>query len=310
MITVEDQIRMAFREMNLENEAPWVWDHVKLHTSEFFEAQALATSIIDRRKRGEPLVYVLGEWPFLKMNLKVAPGVLIPRPETEELADLMVKRIIQDPHLAYQSTLKILDLGAGSGALGIGVTDSLLTGISTLRVELHSVERSPAAWEILSENLNRLNLRHAGRVQIYQHRCSWNDLPDTLLDIDVLLGNPPYINQQEWNENVDNSVKNFEPHVALTPETTTDRQITLASNMKLNQGELESLAMGPLLENLDIARAKLSVKGLLGIELGPSQANSFVDRWQVAAEEQFNIRLSLVRDLSSKLRFLIGNHHG
>lgn len=310
MITVEDQIRLAFRELHLEHEAQWVWEHVKLHSKEFFESQSLAQSIIARRRNGEPLAYILGEWPFLNFNLKVASGVLIPRPETEELADKMVRMVIADSKLSRLPSFKILDLGAGSGALGIGVSDALLTGLSTLRVELHSVERSANAWETLKENLNRLKLRHGPRVTIVEHHSSWNELPETLKDIDLLLGNPPYINDQEWGEDVDNSVKSFEPREALTPEEPTDLQKSLATQIHLSLEELAKLAMGPLLENMEIASRKLCPGGLLGIELGPAQANSFAQRWQVAAQAQFNLRLSLVRDLSSKLRFLIGNHDG
>ncbi len=310
MISVEDQIRLAFRELGIEHESTWVWDHIKKQTKDFFSAESLAKQIIERRKQQEPLAYILGEWPFMGVTLKVAPGVLIPRPETEELAAKMVSLVSGSLANQDRKTLTVVDLGAGSGALGIGVVDELLRAFTNLTVTLHSVERSLDARSTLEANLRSIKGEHPLRLNIVTHFCSWNELGDSVKESEVILGNPPYVSELEWRADVDNSVKSFEPRSALTPEPLTDLQKKLAALVEIDEKDLEVLATGPLLENLFIASENLRSNGIVGVEIGPSQAQLLQPKLLSALEHQFKLKLALVKDLSSKLRFLIGYKNG
>lgn len=310
MISVEDQIRLAFRDLGIEHESTWVWDFVKKNTREFLKAEALAKSIVDRRRQGEPLAYILGEWPFMELDLHIAPGVLIPRPETEELAEKMVGEFCHHSAAKKKTLVRVLDLGAGSGALGLGFAHGLLKERPHLHIELHSVERSLEAKPTLQKNIKKILPKHPLHLNVTAHFQSWNDLSFDSECFDVLLGNPPYVSELEWREDVDNSVKDFEPRSALLPESLTAAQLTLARRFGISENITNTAAMGPLLENLEIARKFLVDKALIGIEIGPSQAELFESKWDADLASKFKISLRVVRDLSSKLRFLIGHKDG
>lgn len=154
--------------------------------------------IVSRLFNFEPLQYVLGKASFCNLSLKVAPGVLIPRPETEELVTLIAKE-------CAGSEPRLLDIGTGSGCIAI----ALKKIISDACVE---------AWDISAEALSQAkkNASFVGvdisfrQIDILQLQ----PIKDIVEEYDILVSNPPYVLYSEQKE-MDPQVLNWEPHSAL-----------------------------------------------------------------------------------------------
>lgn len=149
---------------------------------------------------GEPLAYVLGEWEFYGLNLKVTPDVLIPRDDTVAVAELAIRKglfLDQDP--------RILDLCCGSGCIGLAIASRVKDAKVTL------ADFSPEALAVAKENtlLNHLG----GRVRCVQADARLR-APAFLGKYDMIVSNPPYVTGAEM-EALPRSVKDFEPHMAL-----------------------------------------------------------------------------------------------
>ena len=155
---------------------------------------------VSRIIAGEPLAYVLGEWSFYGLTFHIDKNVLIPRDDTCAVTQLAIKRglyLEQDP--------RILDLCTGSGCIGIAVANR----VKDARVTLADI--SEAALSVAKKNVDRHQL--SGRVS-----CVRVDAlaapPEFLGKYDMIISNPPYITTQEMEE-LDRSVKDHEPHLAL-----------------------------------------------------------------------------------------------
>lgn len=147
-----------------------------------------------------PVQYVLGESYFYDMKLFVDERVLIPRPETEELADWMVKYI-------HQQQLKqtiVLDIGTGSGCLALAIKK----GVPDANV--YAADLSEGALAVASENAARLNLD----VRFLKMDILDADAGDGLPQLDIIVSNPPYITLPE-QESILPNVLRYEPHQAL-----------------------------------------------------------------------------------------------
>ncbi len=155
----------------------WPEHEVSARDSEYF------LKLVAKRSNGTPLAYLLGEWGFMDFTLKVAPGVLVPRPETELLVELAVARI------PMAANWNILDLGTGSGAIA--------TALSRLRPnsQVQAVERSQAAADIAQHNFDAL----APTVKL--HWGSWfeplNATDQAASQFEIIVSNPPYIADYE-----------------------------------------------------------------------------------------------------------------
>lgn len=152
-----------------------------------------------RRKEGEPIAYILGKKGFHNIELLVAPGVLIPRPETELLVDIALAEISNRP-----GQIKILDLGTGSGAIALAVASAASQSSVT------ATDQSPDALAIATLNAQSLSLTE--RVQFRQG--SWYQALDSQALFDVILSNPPYITAQD--PHLSQGDLRFEPSSALT----------------------------------------------------------------------------------------------
>ncbi len=156
--------------------------------------------LLDRLLEGEPLAYVLGEWEFYGLPLRVTPDVLIPRDDTCAVAELAIRQALflqQDP--------RILDLCCGSGCIGLAIASR----VKDAKVTLADLSRE--ALSVAKENvaLNKLT----GRVRCLQADAM---LPPTpfIGKYDLIVSNPPYITGQEMKE-LPHSVADYEPHMAL-----------------------------------------------------------------------------------------------
>ena len=157
-------------------------------------------ALVERRLAGEPVAYLIGEWEFYGLTLDVTPDVLIPRMDTEVLAE----RAILLARAAGEGA-RVLDLCAGSGCVGLAVA----ANVPTCRVVLADI--SEAALKICKENVRRNELN--ARVTCVQADALQK--PDAALwDFDVIACNPPYIPTGDL-AGLDVSVRDYEPRSAL-----------------------------------------------------------------------------------------------
>ncbi len=168
--------------------------------------------MVARRIAGEPLQYVVGRWGFRHLDLMVDRRVLIPRPETEEVAGWAIDELRR---LNRPAEANVVDLGTGSGAIGL----SFLAEVDEVDVWL--TDRSPDSLAVARANLIGLSRRAArGRVA----EGSWFDaLPDELVGrVDVLVSNPPYV---AAGETLPADVADWEPNGALVAGARGDEDV-------------------------------------------------------------------------------------
>lgn len=157
--------------------------------------------ILARLKQREPLQYILQEAPFCGLSFHVEKGVLIPRPETEEL----VEWIVSDCQKAGK--VRILDIGTGSGCIPVALAERLP------EAEVASCDISAEALRVAAVNVKR----YGGKVTLFQADILQDELPDCR--VDVLVSNPPYITESERGE-MEANVLDWEPELALfVPDT-------------------------------------------------------------------------------------------
>lgn len=152
--------------------------------------------IVDRLILGEPIQYITGQARFYGMDFKVGPGVLIPRPETEELVDW-----IADDSKGT-ADLRVLDIGTGSGCIAISLARTLEFA------DVLAMDLSQTALGYAEENAKDLKAKvRCMKADMYE----WEPEPESL---DIVVSNPPYIAPDEIAD-MEVRVKDFEPHEAL-----------------------------------------------------------------------------------------------
>ena len=156
--------------------------------------------LMARRMAGEPVAYIIGEWDFYGLTLDISPDVLIPRADTEVLAERAIEFIKPLPDGA-----RVLDLCAGSGCIGLAIA----ANCPNSRVVLGDI--SDAALRVCRQNVRRCQL--SGRVTCMNINALEPPIPN-LWDFDLIVSNPPYICKEEM-ETLDVSVRDYEPHLAL-----------------------------------------------------------------------------------------------
>ncbi len=152
--------------------------------------------ILGRLERHEPLQYILGEAHFYGLDLHVEPGVLIPRPETEELV-----RVIAADNPS--SDLRVVDLGTGSGAIAIALSRYMSFP------EITAIDLSPKAIEVATDNVKALKCNGIRVVQ--GDMTKWSPKSASL---DVVVSNPPYVDESE-KAGMEANVRDYEPAEAL-----------------------------------------------------------------------------------------------
>ena len=156
--------------------------------------------LVQRRLGGEPVAYIIGEWEFYGLPLDISRDVLIPRSDTELLAERGIQKTRESGEGA-----RVLDLCAGSGCVGLAIA----ANVSACRVVLG--ELSEGALRICKQNVRRnaLNARVTClSVDALEPPAS------SLWDFDVIVSNPPYIPSGDI-AGLDGSVRDYEPHMAL-----------------------------------------------------------------------------------------------
>ena len=152
-------------------------------------------SIVKRLQNNEPIQYILGNTEFYGLKLKVTPAVLIPRPETEELAEWILQE-------TKHPTPHILDIGTGSGCIAIVLAKKLKDAT------VYAWDVSDKALEVAKENARdndvSVNFSEIDALKpqpVKQH-------------LQIIVSNPPYIREME-KELMTNNVLDYEPHMAL-----------------------------------------------------------------------------------------------
>ena len=157
--------------------------------------QAELEKIMQRLENGEPVQYIIGVADFAGRQFQVAPGVLIPRPETAELCEWIISSEKRD------KKCRLLDIGTGSGCIAITLAAAL-------------PQAQVAAWDISDDALRiaQGNARAMGvQVTFEQHDILNTSLHDAY---DVIVSNPPYIKPSE-RDGMAQNVLNYEPQIAL-----------------------------------------------------------------------------------------------
>ena len=200
------------------------------------ESDLLLRSILDgwamRRSQGEPLQYIFGHWPFFELDLICDSRALIPRPETEGLVEL----VISDCRRNGSNQLRVLDLGAGTGAIGLSIAASKVASSVVL------VDFSEAACALTLENLTRNSGKIACLVEVIQ--SDWFEKLSNR-SFDVIVSNPPYIRSAE--------IASLQVELAMEPRSALDggedgldpyRKIISSAKEYLNDGGVVYFEIG------------------------------------------------------------------
>lgn len=151
--------------------------HTKQATS---EQEAEFFAMIEQRAQNRPLQYLLGQWQFLNLTLKMGEGVLIAREDTAVLVETAAQ-------LLQTEYPQIIDLCAGTGAVGLGLASKLSTA------EITCVEKYEQAYEYLQQNIALCTRQGMKRVMAIQGDMLSPDFVSQFEQIDCIVSNPPYI---------------------------------------------------------------------------------------------------------------------
>ncbi len=226
--------------------------------------------MVERRLTGEPLQYVIGNWSFRTLDLFVDHRVLIPRPETEVVAEHALTELRRV--LAITSSAVAVDLGTGSGAIGLSLA------VEVLGVEVWLTDASTDALAVARANLAGIG-RAGGSVRLAEG--NWFEaLPSELAgSLGVVVSNPPYVASEA---DLEPQVAGWEPSEALlAPDAGTAHLVTLIEHAPL----------------------WLMPAGALVLEMAPDQVPSMVDRAAALFGE-----VAAVEDLAGRPRALVARH--
>jgi len=267
-------------------EAWWVleeasgWDRASLVGQLDAPAPARAVAYVDamvaRRVAGEPLQYVLGQWGFRGLDLMVDRRVLIPRPETEVVAEVAIGEVRRLVASDRPTPPLVADIGTGSGAIALAVADEVR------RALVWATDVSADAVAVARANLAGAGSLVGPRVRLVTG--SWFDgLPDGLRGrLDVAVSNPPYVSA---GEDLPAEVADWEPAGALVSGPT-------------GLEGIEAVVSG--------AAVWLARPGAVVVEIAPHQAD---EASSFAARVGFD-EVEVRADLADRPRVLVGRYRG
>jgi release factor glutamine methyltransferase len=225
--------------------------------------------MLERRRTGEPLQYVLGVWSFRRLELVVDRRVLIPRPETEMVVEVALEELRR---LDGDHRLLSVDLGTGSGAIAI----SLALEVPSTRV--WGTDRSEEALGVARANLSGMGATVATRVRLSAGDWFAALPPNLRGQVDLIVANPPYVGADEV---LPPEVADWEPVGALVAGPT----------------GLEAVAT-----IVAEAPAWLRRPGVLVVEIAPHQAGAARELAEAAGFDDVDVR----PDLAARPRALVG----
>ena len=224
-------------------------------------------SMMARYRAGEPLQYVLGRWAFRRLDLAIDRRVLIPRPETELVAEAAIELAKKMP-----APRSVADLGTGSGAIGLSMAAELPLDGTTVWI----TDKSDDALAVARANLAGIG-RSARNVRVGSG--SWFEAVPEAERFDVIVSNPPYVS--DGSPDLERSVAQWEPVEAL-----------LAGADGLDA----------IREIVEGAGRHLKAGGWLVLEIGADQAKAVRALFERAAFCEVEIR----KDLAGRDRIALG----
>ena len=168
------------------------------------EVREAYREMVRRRAEGTPVAYLVGHKEFYSVDLRVTEATLIPRPETEHVVIEALDRAKELRAADIQKTLRIADIGTGTGAIAIAIAKNLP------QCKLFAIDASPPALEIARYNVQKLELDQRIDLRLGDLLAPLADEPP----LDIICSNPPYVSAAEY-EQLSPEVRNFEPQSAL-----------------------------------------------------------------------------------------------
>ncbi len=170
------------------------------HPHRILEKETLAKMefVLQQLLQQMPVQYILGKAWFYKLQFKVSPAVLVPRPETEELVALIIG------HCKKTNAASLLDIGTGSGCIPISIKKNMP------ELQVTSIDISKDALSIAGENAQALETLVEFKAIDFLNETHWQELGN----YDVIVSNPPYIPENE-SSRLNKNVTEHEPHLAL-----------------------------------------------------------------------------------------------
>lgn len=184
----------------------------------FTKNQELKTNnFIARRRRGEPLAYILGKKEFYGLEFKVNKNVLIPRPETEMLVELASCNIKHETYNNKKNELMVVDVGTGSGNIIISLVKNLINSSSVIRhPSFYAIDISSKALTIARQNAKnhklteKITFLKGNLLEPIIKNCSMFHAPCSM----IIVANLPYLSYKIYNS-APKDVKKYEPQSAL-----------------------------------------------------------------------------------------------
>ncbi|XP_068013935.1 MTRF1L release factor glutamine methyltransferase isoform X4 [Melanerpes formicivorus] len=253
-----------------------------LHTPLTAVQQEHIQQLSYKRLERMPLQYVIGEWDFQDLTLKMRPPVFIPRPETEDLVSLVVEEESQkcekNPDLCFPVSVPhpvIMEIGCGSGAIALSLLCKLPQSL------VIAMDKKEAAVDLTRENAHRLQLQE--RIHILHHDISYSSAKQLLLwgPVDFIVSNPPYVFHEDM-ASLDTEILCYEDLDALDGGDDGMRVIKTI------------LALAPSL---------LKDSGSVFLEVDPRHPN-MVENWLQAHPNLLLVLRAVHKDFCGKPRFL------
>jgi len=227
----------------------YAWSDKVITANQYNQFQQL----LDRRIKGVPIAYIVGNKEFWSLDLQVSENTLIPRPETELLVELVLAR------LEIDSQAKIIDLGTGSGAIALAIAKE------RVNCNVIATDKSTTALAIAKQNANKLGLE---RIKFLQ-----SDWLNNLGIADVIVSNPPYI------AITDNNINQHEPRTALvagndgladikTIIAQAPKHLTARGCLLLEHGYDQATAVRGLLKQFQSVKTYQDLAGLDRVTVG------------------------------------------
>ena len=276
--TTERLARAGIGDARLEADLLWMTAldtdrthlYAKLQDTPDQNAMNAAAGLLERRLRHEPVAYLMGHREFFALQFYVAPGVLIPRPETELVVEEALRLLSE--RLTGREHVSVVDVGTGSGAIAVSVA------VNCARATVYASDISPRALEIAA-----LNAREHGVSD--RVRFTTGDLLSPIQGpVDLILANLPYVMSSE--------VPTLEP------------ELRLYEPLEAFDGGADGLVLiGKLLAD---APQYLSKGGAVVLEMDPRQ----IDHAKSLALDAFpGATVRILLDLAGRPRVLVVEHH-
>jgi release factor glutamine methyltransferase len=239
-------------DLEISEEEIWVWN-----------------SILEQLKLEIPIQYLLGKTSFYGLDFEVNANVLIPRPETEELVDWIVSNVLKN---GRSKSLKILDIGTGSGCIAVSLAKNLPNA------EVFAIDVSEKALATAKKNAK---LNEVEVTFIEQNILETQDLGQ---EFDIIVSNPPYVRNLE-KEEIKKNVLDNEPHLALFVE--------------------DNDALIFYRKIAELAQKNLSNSGQLYFEI-----NQYLGKEMISLLEEMNFKnVELRKDIYENDRMTLGIRH-